>query len=562
MSRGPEPRLLRGRRRLVLGWLVLNGFAQAGAAVATALLVERAFDALVLGPGGGSLAEGAPLAGGLVAAVAASAWLRMREREDAERLGQDYVYELRATLFERVMSFAPRRLEQRSRGALSMRFVGDISSIRQWVSLGLSRLVVGGCFIFGALGALAFVNARLAGALAAVLTLGAVGAVALGGAMRRAAEEARRRRAKLAGLVTERIGAAAVVHAFGQDAREQRRMGKRATRLRSAMIRRARIIGGMRGLTEGVIGLTTVAVLMVGAAEVAAGRATPGTVVAAMAIVALLAAPLRDLGRVAEYWHGSQVALEKVRELLLAPGVLHERPDARELPPGPGRLVLEDLGVAGALEGVSAELAPGRAVAVIGPNGAGKSTLLAVVGRLLDPDSGRVLIDGHDLADCTLASARRAMGMAGPDLPLLRGSVDYNVSYRRKDAPPEEVARVRALCELDALAAALPDGYDTEVAEDGRGLSAGQRQRIAIARALLGEPAVLLLDEADANLDEHARQVVDRVLEEQRRRGSVIVVTHRREVMERCDEVWRLEDGRLVETGRPDRMAFQPVAAG
>jgi ABC-type multidrug transport system fused ATPase/permease subunit len=176
---------------------------------------------------------------------------------------------------------------------------------------------------------------------------------------------------------------------------------------------------------------------MLGATEFTAGRATPGTVVAAMAIVGLLAGPLRDLGRVSEYWHGSRVALEKVRDMMLAPGVLHERPDAIDLPDGPGRLVLDDVRVAGALDGVSARLDPGQAVALIGPNGAGKSTLLAVVGRLLDPDGGRVLIDGHDLAACTLPSSRRVVGMAGPDLPLLRGSVSYNVRYRRPDATPE-----------------------------------------------------------------------------------------------------------------------------
>jgi ABC-type branched-subunit amino acid transport system ATPase component len=133
---------------------------------------------------------------------------------------------------------------------------------------------------------------------------------------------------------------------------------------------------------------------------------------------------------------------------------------------------------------------------------------------LLDPDGGRVLIDGHDLAACTLSSVRRVIGMAGPDLPLLRGSVNYNVRYRHPDATPEQLSRVHELCELDELARSLPAGLETRVAEDGRGLSAGQRQRIALARALLGDPAVLLLDEADANLDERARAVIDRVVDE------------------------------------------------
>ena len=546
-----EPHLLHGSRRpRLLALLVLNGFGQAATAIATALLVERAFDRLIVA-GSPTATSALPLAGGLAGTVLLAALLRARERIDAERLGQDYVHELRSVLYECVLSFTPRQLERRSRGAVSLRFVGDVSAVRQWVSLGLSRLLVGGCFLGGATVALAIVNFRLALVLAVVLVFGAAGTIALGRPLQRASREARQTRSRLAGLATERIGNSAVVHAFGQDERERRRMRKRSRRLRSAMIERARIIGRMRGLTEAVVGLASGAVILVGAAEVAAGRASAGTVVAAMSIVGLLASPLRDIGRVPEYWHGSRVALEKIRDLLADPSAIHEHPDAADLAPGVGRLTFEAVQLDGVLRGITAELQPGQAIALVGPNGAGKSTLLAIAGRLLDPDGGRVLIDGTDISVCTLASVRRQVGMAGPDLPLLRGTVAYNVAYRHPGASPQELARVRELCDLDALERELPEGSETRVAEDGRGLSAGQRQRIALARALLGAPSVLLLDEADANLDAQARAVVDRVIADQRRRGSVLLITHRREALERCDAVWHLADGRLVERGEP-----------
>lgn len=197
------------------------------------------------------------------------------------------------------------------------------------------------------------------------------------------------------------------------------------------------------------------------------------------------------------------------------------------------------------LEDVSAVAEPGSLVAVVGPNGAGKSTLIALAVRLLDPDGGVVRLDGQDLALHSQSSIRKAISMTGPDLPLLRGTVDENLRYRCPDAPPEELIRVIQMCSLNELLAELPDGGETRVVEGGRNLSAGQRQRIALARALVGEPPVLLLDEADANLDAKARELVDRIIQTQRGRSTVLIVSHRAEVLEWADAVWQLEGGRL-----------------
>jgi len=138
------------------------------------------------------------------------------------------------------------------------------------------------------------------------------------------------------------------------------------------------------------------------------------------------------------------------------------------------------------------------------------------------------------------------VSMVGPDLPLLRGTVERNLRYRCPDAPEEELMRVWSLCGLHDVLSDLPDGLETRVRDGGKNLSAGQRQRIAIARALLGDPPVLLLDEADANLDAGARTVVDRVIREHGRRSTVIVVSHRPEILEWADAIWRMDGGRLV----------------
>lgn len=160
-----------------------------------------------------------------------------------------------------------------------------------------------------------------------------------------------------------------------------------------------------------------------------------------------------------------------------------------------------------------------------------------------------MLLDGQDLRDHTLISVRRHVGLAGPDFPLLRGTVARNLTYRHPDASEDEQTQVRWLCGIDEIVADLPDGADTKISEGGNSLSAGQRQRLSLARALLGDPPLLLLDEADANLDHRAAAVVDRVI--RAHRGTVLVVTHRADRLAAADVVWHLRDGRLVGAGPP-----------
>lgn len=557
-SRPDLPELITGRRRRLLALLVGNGIGQAATATATVLLVEATFDRLLAGGQRGSVGALLPYAGALVATALAVGYLRARERADAERLGQSYVHDLRTTMYARLAALSPRALQRRSQGSVMLRFVGDLRAVGQWVSLGLSRLLVGGVFAVGSLGALAVVAPPLAAAVGLVLALGLAAALGSGGTMRDRTRQARRHRARLASNLGDKVGAIGVVQLSGRMGRERRKLHRQSGELSSAMVARAQLVGRLRGITEVTAGLATVAVLLAGSWAMDSGQASAGTVVAAMAIVGLMTSPLRDLGRVHELWHNSRVSLEKVESFIRTPNLVHTAPDAVELEPGPGELAFEDVRLEGSLRGVTAVAEPGSLVAVVGPNGSGKSTLLSLVGRLLDPDRGTVRIDGQDLRRVRPASVRRAVSMAGPDFPLMRGSVRKNLRYRAPDASDEEVDEISRLCGLDDLIAELPEGLETRVAEGGRNLSAGQRQRIALARSLLRGPLILLLDEADANLDEQARELLERIMADRRGRRTTVVVTHRSELLERVDAIWRLENGRLADVTAP----MEPVVAG
>lgn len=547
---GPPPlaRPLSRARLPLFGWLVVIGTGQAIGTVGTALLVEVAFDALFAGDQPARAGQVALLSSGLVAAVGLAAGMRAAERVGAERLGQHYVTQVRAQLFDHLTRVPARELGQRNRGSMLLRFVGDLSALRSWVSLGLARLLVAGIAIVLAITALAVINAGIGLVVAGVLLCGAVATWRINPRLLDSAKVARNRRAKLTGEVAERLSHVGVLQAAGQEHRERRRVGKYSRRVSVAMVDRARAAGAARGIAEGTAGLAAVAVLLLGSMEVRAGRATVGTVVGAMAVAGLIAGHLRDLGRVTEYAAGAKVAREAARRFLTLP-TLSDPPGLPDLVPGPGRIDLEALGLGDALLGVTLRSQAGQTVAIVGRNGAGKSSLVSLVARLVDPDHGRVLLDGQDVRTCNLASVRAAVGVAGPDLPLLRGTVERNVRYRQPAASRDELDRVARLCGLDDLVGELPRGWQAEVGDGGSRLSAGQRARVAVARAALGRPSVLVLDEAEAHLDRKAADVVDQVLADHT--GTALVVTHRRELVERADVVWCLDNGRVAEVGPP-----------
>ncbi len=546
------PSILKGQRRTLFVRLVANGLAQAALAICTAWLVREIFD--------GFLTSGQPVLNGqvlmliigMIMTAGCISWLRMVERIDAESMGQHYAAEVRILLYDCLSFLTPRALQQRSRGGVSLRFVGDMTSLRRWVSMGLARVTVAGVSTLSALLMLSLINWQLALTVFISLLLGVWLTYLFGKRMRAAAVESRRRLANLAANVNEKVTSIAVVQVFGQVDREREHIIRQGQYLQDSMVARARVAGQILGITEFSVAMTSATTLLAGIVTVAAGTASVGAVIAAISIVGILLPPLRDLGRVQEYWHGACIARERIKDFIDSPSLVSKNTHAPDLVPGPGRLEFTGVGLTGSLDEVSGVVEPGTVVALVGPNGSGKSTLLMLAARLIDPHAGKVLLDGQDLAAHSLDSVHHAIGMAGPDLPLLRGTIDRNLRYRWRKAPKKEVVRVRALCGIDEMLANFPEGEKTRVAEGGLSLSLGQRQRIALARALLGNPRLLLLDEADANFDKQAGKVVDRILKAYP--GTVLMVTHQMDHIMAADVVWYLESGRLLEMGPPAQL--------
>jgi len=549
------PHILTAKRKKLFFKLIVIGFTQAALAIMTALLIRFVFDRWITHSQNefGSLAVFIIV--GLALAASLTALMRYGERVTAERLGQQFTYDARLALFDQLVVIAPWTLQKRSRGGHLLRFIGDLTALRQWVSQGLAILTVASVTAISALIALSFINAILAATVAVVLLIGAGVSLASGQKIHDKVKESRKFRARIAANVNEKIAYLPVVQVFNQIPRERSRISKQSLRLKQAMINRAKIVGRLRGVTEASNGFATICVLFVGSYEVSQGQATPGMVVASMSILGMLLPSFRNLGRIYEYWHSYQVALERINVFMDTPELIVDQAGATKLKVTQGKIDFHNINFGDIFNNLNGTVSGQTKLAIVGPNGVGKSTLINMLARLIDPDSGDVFIDDQNIKHCTLSSIRRVIGIVSPDLPLLRGSLERNLRYRHRKASAEELEQVCALCGVDKVISELPNGLSTRIVDGGMNLSFGQRQRISLARALLGKPKILLLDEADANLDHNSKKLLDNVLASFS--GTAIMITHNYDRVVQADQVWYLNEGRIIESGTPDELFKQ-----
>lgn len=535
-----------GRRRGYLLQLIGIGAAQGGLALAVTMLVGRVFTLLEAGRSDGlDWTQLAVPAVAFVLLALGLGGLRLWQRVVAEILGQEYATAVRLQLFRHLLHSDQRAAQRFSHGAMMLRFVTDLEGLRRWVSLGLARLLVAGAMLITALGILVWLQPLLAALAAAAVFSGAGLSLLVGLGLAREVRQVRQRRAQLAANVNDRISTVPTIQVFSQQRRELRRVKKQSGRLTEAMIARARVVGGLRGTIEATTVITSALVLLIGAWLVAGGSLTAAAVVAGMTLVSLLLPPLRDLGRVFEYWQGWRISKEKAERFLTLPLALGSEEQSTELPPGPGILRASGLSIRDIVAPVDLEVYPGDRILLTGPNGSGKTTLLLTLAGLLRADGGEIYLDSYPIHVRGNAALGRAVGIVAPDLDLMRGSLERNLRYSRPRATDEELQSVIDQCALQPLIERLPRGLSSRISEGGRNLSSGERQRVALARALLGRPRLLLLDELDAHLDTSSREIVEQVLANFA--AAVIRVSHHENRHAKdINQLWRLEHGRLM----------------
>ncbi len=526
--------------RLDIAKLVTIGAIQALAVIGTVLLLRQLVDQLNTGVSPSAML---PLVYFFGAVGVVLAFARGAEYTFSERVGYRLVAGLRMYLFAHLLNLPARGVQRSSQGAVLLRFTGDLSTYRTWISRGLSRGIIASFTLAGSLAVLIIIDWIIALAVVGVLMLGAAGSALWGYRVRRTARAVRWRRSLLTSNVAEQIRSIGVVQAFGRTAGETNRLGAQNDDLLQALYRAASARGVLRFLSSLAGSFAIVTVLVVGVLEAARQLVTIGDVVAAIAAARFLTGPVRILGRSHEYWQAAQVSKRKLKDFLARTERSGIEDDLPPLRPRRGRIEFRGVSVPGALDDVNLVVEPGELVAIIGDNGAGKSSLLSVVARFVDPAEGQVLIDGQVLTECSLASTARNVGMVSPDLPLMRGTLRRNIGYRYAKATDELIEQVVLSCRIDEVLESIDGGMSAWVVEGGTNLPMGHRQRVMLARATLGNPRLLLLDEPTTNLDPATKEIFRRVIA--RYRGTVLLVTHDPVEASLADHVVVMESGRI-----------------
>ena len=370
--------------------------------------------------------------------------------------------------------------------------------------------------------------------------------------------------AELNVVLQESFTGTKIVKAFGREGLEQERFNSVNDRLLGLALKDRRIDEMAEPLMEVLGALAIMGALWYGGYRVISGALTPGEFFSFTAAVVLLYGPVRQLSRMVNTVQQSIASVERVFEILDTPPAIVDAPDAHVLPGFAGSIVFEGAGFRypeteeWALRDVSMSVRKGELVAFVGMSGAGKTTLMELLPRFHDVTSGRITLDGHDLRAVTVSSLRGLIGIVTQDTFLFHDSVEYNIAYGRPGATAAEIERAARQAQAHDFIAALPEGYATSVGERGVKLSGGQAQRLAIARAFLKDPPILILDEATSDLDAESEFLVQQALSELMRGRTVLVIAHRLATVKHADRVVVVHAGRIAEMGTHDELMARP----
>jgi ABC-type multidrug transport system fused ATPase/permease subunit len=524
------------------------------------LLVDNVLVAESLGP----LAVYVPVMIGL---ALLGALLSFGDEYAATWVGERFTLALRTRLLSHLQQLEPDELDRRRHGDVLARLTSDVHAIETLLLSAVAELVQAAARILFFAGALALLSWKLALASLVVVPVFYFAARSFARLARRAARERRRRSGSLTAVAEESLANAALVQsANGQD-RELARFRRESEGAMAAELAGTRIAGLFAPVIDLIELAGAVLIIVLGTWALTAGELTIGGLLAFLAYLSQLYRPVRDLSRLGQRVFEATAGAERVIELLDTEPRVRDASHARALTRVRGQMEFESVTYRypgsdrPALDGVSLLVRPGRCVAVVGASGAGKSTLAKLAVRFADPAIGVVRLDGHDVRDVTLRSLRENVALLLQDAPLFDGTVRENVAYARPDATDADVRAALADAAAAGLADELPDGIATRTGQRGRALSGGQRRRVAMARALMQDAPVVVLDEPSAGLDAAATRRLLAPLRRLMRDRATLLITHDLELAAAADEVVVLDQGRVVQRAAPSDLAWELLAA-
>ncbi len=499
------------------------------------------------------------MASAIAAIAVASGGFAYLQLYTSARVGHRITWRLRGELFAHLQRLSLAFHRDQRTGELLGKVTSDTNLLRDMFAEWALTFARNAIMLFAMLGVMFMLNWQLALVVATTLPPLLLTIHWLNRGVRDAARLQRRQEGQMASRLNEVLSSMALVQAFGRGQAQESRFQAEIEAHYESGIRSARATGAVVRAIAVIGAIGTALTVLLGAREVLAARLTPGELLIFVAYVGSLYKPVRDLGKLSTKFARAAVSARRVAEILALEPEIEDAPDAIEYKNPAGEIVFENVSFGYApgkpvLSSITLRIGAGERVALVGPSGAGKSTFVNLLLRLYEPTQGRILLDGIDLRRYTRDSVRRHIGTVLQDNMLFAVSVRENIAYGRPDAPFDAVEAAARDARAHEFIVDLPQGYDTELGERGASLSGGQRQRLCLARALVKEPAILLLDEPTASVDAvSARLIVEAVARVHRDR-TLIVIAHDYADMARYDRVLVLQDGRLVESGSHDAL--------
>lgn len=593
--------------RLRIALLLVTIFVITGLSLLTPLLIRDLIDNAIPNRNVSRLNL---LALGMIAVPLLSGLVGVAQRHLSAQIGEGVIYDLRRALYKQMQSMSLRFFTDTRTGELMSRLNNDVVGAQSAVTSTLVTIVSNLVSVVSTIVIMLALEWRLTLLAISLLPLFVLPARRIGRILRRLRRRSMEHNAEMNAVMNEtlNVGGALLVKLFGREEDEMQRFSDQAAEVRNIGVRSA-VIGRWFFLMLSIVSAVGSAVVYwVGGHMVLNGTFTIGTIVAFGAYLTQLYGPLMSITNAPVEFAQSMVSFERVFEVLDIPTEIREKPQAEALPLVEGHIAFEDVsftyhseGATGlpeiarftwggseahlkrgrqrekgqgdeeeleveptspaerplALRNVSFTIDPGQLVALVGPSGAGKTTITYLIPRLYDPKEGRVLIDGHDIRNVTLKSLSRNIGMVTQDTYLFYDTIRANLMYARPDATEGEMVAAARAANIHDFIIGLPDEYDTVVGERGYRLSGGERQRIAIARVILKDPRILVLDEATSHLDSLSEALIQDALQRVMRDRTSIVIAHRLATILAADEILVMDQGRLVEQGTHGELLAQ-----
>ncbi len=470
-----------------------------------------------------------------------------------EFVGQDIIRKLRNQLYDRLTALPMSFFQAEKTGALMSRFTYDVNIVKSMVSSSVAAVIRDSLRIVLLTGYIFYSDWRLAGFIFVVLPIAMLPLIRLGRRVRRASTGIQENMGDLSAFIHETFLGTKVVKAFGMEAYEKKRFSLKTKEIFRLEIKAAIAKALSSPVMEFLGGIASAVVVWYGGMRVIQGLSTPGTFFSFLAAVVLLYDPAKKLTKVNNAIQEGMAAFNRIFDIIETESNIQESPDPIHIPTGPHRIEFEQVKFSYdrelVLDEINLAVSPGETLALVGMSGGGKTSLVNLIPRFYDVTDGRILIDGVDIRMASIASLRRQIAIVTQDPILFNDSIRNNIRYGKSEATEEEILSAAKSAYASDFIMNFPKGFDTHVGELGGRLSGGEKQRLCIARALIKNAPILILDEATSSLDTEAEAVVQKALENLMRGRTAFVIAHRLSTVRNADRVVVLVNGRIVEAG-------------